>query len=114
MDGRDNWGKKWILCIILTSCSGWGYWYLLKEPDHSGHILLLHLLLHTDRSLLLLSGSQQAANCRLCFHQCQAHFGNYDLQGFGGEWTEMGTSLCNLPKAWLMVGAVIEEGGKTL
>lgn len=31
-DGRDNWGKKWILCIILTSCSGWGYWHLLKGP----------------------------------------------------------------------------------
>lgn len=26
----------------------------------------------------------------------------------------MGTGLCNLPKAWLMVGAVTEEGGKTL
>lgn len=26
----------------------------------------------------------------------------------------MGTGLCNLPKAWLMVSAVAEEGGKTL
>lgn len=43
-DGRDNWGKKWILCIILTSCSCWGYWHL---RDRAGHVLLLHLLLHT-------------------------------------------------------------------
>lgn len=30
--GRDNWGKMWILCIILTSCSAWGYWHFLKGP----------------------------------------------------------------------------------
>lgn len=97
-DGRDNWGKKWILCIILTSCSGWGYWHLLKGPCW----------------MCLTAASATAHSQRLtAFFWVSAGWVLRVVLPLvpGTFWKLWFAEVCNLPKAWLIVCAVTEEGG---
>lgn len=107
-DGRDNWGekKKWILYIILTSCSGQGCW----DPQGDRTMLgspacpaTAFATTHRQRFAFFSSGSQRAKNCGFCLHWCWAHFWNYDLQKSEEEWTEVDPGLCSLLVAWLVV-----------
>lgn len=112
-DGRDNWGKKWIIWIILTSCSAWGYWHLLKGPCWT----CLAAAFATAHSQRFAAFFWVSASWELQFVLPLVP-GTFWKLWFAEVWRgmerEIGTGLCNLPNAWLMVGAVTEEGGKTL
>lgn len=104
-DGRDNWGKKWILCIILTSCSGWSYWYLLKAPHHAGHFTTTFATAHTEVCCFFLGLSKlRVAGCAstsarhiLEIMICRG------LEGNGQKWAQVCVTCQKLGWWWVLL-----------